>query len=144
MGQALLAWWREVERLFLLYLLASLAALPVGVAYAILVLNGLAHWLAVSLLLFAGVVTAALVWSALESRIVVQRSEVHVEVEEGAGEIVVTVARSLDASSTETTATRVHSQWPVPDPAELISFRVGLARIRSVADKQRFRLPQPA
>lgn len=124
-------------------MLASLAALPAGVAYAILALNGLAHWQAVSLLLFAGGVTATLVWSALESRIVVQRSEGHVEVEGGASEIVVTVARSLDASSTATTTTRVHSQWFISGLAELVSFRVGLAGIRSVADKQRFRLPQP-
>ncbi len=68
------SWFREIARMFLLYLAAATAAIPFGMVYAFLVLKGWDHWVAIAALLGSGTLSAHFVWASLDKRTGAKRS----------------------------------------------------------------------
>ena len=58
------SWWHEARRLYLRYLVAGAASVPVGIFYAYLATNALDRWWAVAAVLAVGVALAFFAWRA--------------------------------------------------------------------------------
>jgi len=71
-----MSWWREVGKLFLLYLAAGAAFVPWGAVYSLFLLAGWDHWIIAVLMLAGGFATAHFVWRMLEKRLMIQVVEV--------------------------------------------------------------------
>ncbi len=71
-----MSWWREVGKMFVLYLAVGAAFVPWGAAYSFFLLAGWDHWIVTVPMLAGGFVTAYFVWRALEKRLLVQPIQV--------------------------------------------------------------------
>jgi hypothetical protein len=69
------SFWRDSRNLYLLYLVAGVAAMPAGLIYAILATKHLDRWWTTVPLLALGLVSALLVWSYCERHWFPARSE---------------------------------------------------------------------
>jgi membrane protease YdiL (CAAX protease family) len=62
------SFWRDSRNLYVLYMVAGVAAIPAGLIYAILGAEGLDQWWSTVPLLALGVVSSLLAWSFFEKR----------------------------------------------------------------------------
>jgi uncharacterized membrane protein len=64
------SFWRDRSNLYVLYVIAGIAAVPAGLIYAILAASGRDHWWTTFPLLAAGLVSALLARQYYERRLV--------------------------------------------------------------------------
>ncbi len=62
------SFWRDSSNLFVLYVMAGIAAVPAGTVYALLAAGGWDRWWTTFPLLSVGVGSALLTWSFCEKR----------------------------------------------------------------------------
>jgi len=89
MDRPTVLWWHRSFNLYLLYLGSTTGAIPWGLAYGILIINGVDHWGFAFVAVIGGFVTARSLWGFLEKRLLYHQ-RVHQLTEEIADWIITT------------------------------------------------------